>query len=69
MRTYQLDDLNLIEQQPHGAVPAYLRAEATQGAWRFHHTLTDYAPTPLRALQRSWAWGRFSSRTNPIASA
>lgn len=48
--TYQLDGLRAIEQCPHGAVPAYLRAAATEGAWRFHHTLTDYAPTPLRAL-------------------
>ena len=50
MTTYQLDGLRAIEQCPHGEVPAYLWAEATEGAWRFHHTLTDYAPTPLRAL-------------------
>ena len=50
MTILQQDGLRAIEQCPHGEVPAYLRAAATEGAWRFHHTLTDYAPTPLRAL-------------------
>ena len=50
MTILQQDGLRAIEQCPHGEVPAYLRVAATEGAWRFHHTLTDYAPTPLRAL-------------------
>lgn len=50
MTIMQQDGLRAMAQTPHGDVPAALRAEATEGAWRFHHTLTDYAPTPLRAL-------------------
>ena len=55
MTILQQDGLRAIEQCPHGEVPAYLRAAATEGAWRFHHTLTDYAPT----LCGRWtAWRR-----------
>ncbi len=35
---------------PGGQVPEFLKAQATQGAWNFHHTLAEYAPTPLVGL-------------------
>ncbi len=50
MKEYHLEDIAALEQQPRGQVPDFLRAEATQGAWQFHHTLAEYAPTPLVPL-------------------
>ena len=50
MKEYQLHGLRALAQSPKGTVPAFLQAPATQGAWRFHHALEDYGPTPLVRL-------------------
>ena len=50
MKDYQLHGLRALAQSPKGTVPAFLQAPATQGAWRFHHALEDYGPTPLVRL-------------------
>lgn len=50
MKEYQLHGLWALAQSPKGTVPAFLQAPATQGAWRFHHALEDYGPTPLVRL-------------------
>ena len=65
MKEYQLHGLRALAQSPKGTVPAFLQAPATQGAWRFHHALEDYGPTPLvrlMAWRRSWAWAASLSR-------
>ena len=65
MKEYQLHGLRALAQSPKGTVPAFLQAPATQGAWRFHHALEDYGPTPLVRLngwRRSWAWVASLSR-------
>lgn len=51
MRQYQLGGIAALESSSQGQVPAWLRVEATQGAWAFHHTMDEYAPTPLVPLQ------------------
>ncbi|MFQ8927587.1 MAG: hypothetical protein ACLR53_06040 [Evtepia gabavorous] len=49
MKEYQLHGLRALAQSPKGTVPAFLQAPP-QGAWRFHHALEDYGPTPLVRL-------------------
>lgn len=51
MKEHHVCGLHALEQQPKGNIPAFLRAEATQSAWRFHHTMSVYAPTPLIRLK------------------
>ena len=46
--------LSVFQHTPTGHVPAFLSPAATETAWAFHHTLPDYAPTPLVPL-RGWA--------------
>ena len=46
--------LSVFQHTPTGHVPAFLSLAATETAWAFHHTLPDYAPTPLVPL-RGWA--------------
>lgn len=41
MKEYRLGGLTALGQQPHGQVPGFLREQAVQGAWAFHHTLAD----------------------------
>ena len=67
MKEYQLHGLWALAQSPKGTVPAFLQAPATQGAWRFHHALEDYGPTPLvrlNGLAEELAWAAFLSRTS-----
>ena len=46
--------LSVFQHTPTGHVPAFLSPAATETAWAFHHTLPDYATTPLVPL-RGWA--------------
>ena len=46
--------LSVFQHTPTGHVPAFLSLAATETAWAFHHTLPDYASTPLVPL-RGWA--------------
>lgn len=50
MKEYHGSGICALEHLPQGEVPAFLRAPATQGAWTFHHTMAEYAPTPLVRL-------------------
>lgn len=50
MKEYHGSGIRALEHLPQGEVPAFLRAPATQGAWTFHHTMAEYAPTPLVRL-------------------
>lgn len=50
MKEYHAGGLAALSHPPGGQVPEFLKAQATQGAWNFHHTLAEYAPTPLVGL-------------------
>ena len=52
MKEYRLGAIAALEHTPKGQVPAFLREAATEGAWRFHHTLAGYRPTPLVRLEK-----------------
>lgn len=60
MKEWQVGEFRAFERahkQPEKA-PDFLTQEATEPAWRFHHTLDTYRETPLASLRhRAEAWG------------
>lgn len=50
MQETHWEGLSLLSHTPRGEVPPFLRPAATEAPWAFHHTLPDYAPTPLVRL-------------------
>lgn len=50
MQETRWEGLSLLRHTPQGEVPPFLRPAATEAPWAFHHTLPDYAPTPLVRL-------------------
>lgn len=50
MQETRWEGLSLLSHTPQGEVPPFLRPAATEAPWAFHHTLPDYAPTPLVRL-------------------
>lgn len=50
MQETHWEGLSLLSHTPRGEVPPFLRPVATEAPWAFHHTLPDYAPTPLVRL-------------------
>lgn len=50
MQETHWESLSLLSHTPRGEVPPFLRPAATEAPWAFHHTLPDYAPTPLVRL-------------------
>ncbi|HIY33270.1 MAG TPA: diaminopropionate ammonia-lyase [Candidatus Evtepia faecavium] len=50
MKEMRWQGLSLLTHTPQGEVPPFLRPAATEAPWAFHHTLPDYAPTPLVRL-------------------
>lgn len=50
MQETHWEGLSLLSHTPRGEVPPFLCPAATEAPWAFHHTLPDYAPTPLVRL-------------------
>lgn len=50
MKQYHAGGIAALSHTPGGQVPDFLKAQSTEGAWNFHHTLAEYAPTPLVGL-------------------
>lgn len=50
MKEYSLGSIRALTHEAGGQVPAFLRGDATNGAWNFHQSLDAYAPTPLVRL-------------------
>ena len=50
MKEYHAGGLAALSHPPGGQVPEFLEGPGHPRAWNFHHTLAEYAPTPLVGL-------------------